>query len=145
MWEFIGRNEHSLDTKGRVIIPARYRPHFENGGFLSKHQEGCLALWTREKFSEQMSTMAARAGTGRSGRNLSRVWASESYEVEVDRQGRMVIPPRLREYADLAGDVLVTGAIDHVELWNPSRYERDVGPSEDILRRGTDGKEDELG
>ncbi len=141
MAEFIGRAEHSLDAKGRVILPARYRHHFVNGGFLSQHEEGCLALWTRDKFSEEMAKMVERAASGRSVRNVARVWAAGSHEVEIDRQGRMAIPGHLREFARLDGDVLVTGAIDHVELWNPSRYDADVGPAELRLQQGLDGEE----
>jgi MraZ protein len=139
--EFIGRAEHSLDGKGRVILPARYRRHFVDGGFLSQHEEGCLALWTREKFSEEMEKMASRASSGRRGRAVARVWAAGSHEVEIDRQGRMAIPSHLREFAALESDVLVTGAIDHVELWNPDRYEQDVVPAEAALREGIDEEE----
>ena len=59
-------------------------------------------------------------------RNLARVWASGSHEVEVDRQGRLAIPAHLRDFAGLGGDVLVHGAIDRVELWDPEAWEQRV-------------------
>ena len=83
--------------------------------------------------------MLERAATGKSDRNLARLWASTSHEVEIDRQGRMAIPLRLREYAGLEGDVLVLGAIDRVELWNRETWDEKVLPEEERLTQGDDG------
>jgi len=136
---FVGRFEHTLDAKGRVILPARFRSTFDQGGFLTKHREGCLALWTPGEFQRQMQTMAERsAAGGRSGRNRARVWASTSTEVEVDRQGRMAVPGYLREFAGLESDVLVHGAIDRVELWSPALWQERVAPDEDWLLEDVD-------
>ena len=99
MARFFGRHEHSLDDKGRVILPAKFRTHFEHGGYLAPEQDGCLSLWTPEQFEVQMDAMMERSTTSRSDRNLVRLWASTSHELEIDRQGRMAIPARLREYA----------------------------------------------
>lgn len=135
---FFGRFEHSLDTKGRVILPAKFRPPFERGGFLSQHLDGCLALWTPDEFDVQMNEMLERARQGSGDRNMARLWASNSSEVEVDRQGRMAIPVHLREYAAFETDVLVLGAIDRVELWQPRRWEEKTGPQADRLAEGFD-------
>ncbi len=145
MWErspvarFFGRFEHSLDDKGRLILPAKFRGPFEHGGYLSEYQDGCLSLWTPEEFELQMETMLEKAGAGRSDRNLARVWASTSHELEIDKQGRMAIPQRLREYAGLVGEVLVLGAIDRVELWNREAWDQKVLPEEERLTQGDDG------
>lgn len=128
---FVGRFEHSLDAKGRVILPAKFRPQFERGGYLSENREGCLALWTPGEFERQMRAMQDRAAGGsRQERNRARVWAASSSEVEVDRQGRMAIPGHLRAFASLEGEVLVHGAIDRVELWNPATWQERVSPTE---------------
>lgn len=139
MARFFGRYEHSLDDKGRVILPSKFRGSFEHGGYLTAYTDGCLSLWTPEQFDQQMETMQERATTGKSDRNLARVWASTSHELEIDRQGRMAIPARLREYAGLEGDVLVLGAIDRVELWNREAWEEKVLPEEERLTQGDDG------
>jgi MraZ protein len=136
---FFGRYEHSLDDKGRIILPSKFRGPFERGGFLTPYQDGCLSLWTPDQFEEQMEAMLERADTGRSNRNMARLWASTSHELEIDRQGRMAIPARLREYAGLVGDVLVLGAIDRVELWNRDSWDEKVLPEEERLTQGDDG------
>ena len=134
MARFIGRFEHSLDAKGRVIVPVKFRPEFEHGGFLSQHSEGCLALWTPDEFDRQLEEMKAKADAGREDRNLARVWASGSSEAEVDKSGRMPIPAYLRNFARLESDVLVVGAIDRIELWSPQVWQEKVAPSEQQLQ-----------
>lgn len=127
---FFGRFEHSLDVKGRVILPAKFRIPFAEGGYLTFFHERCLALWTSEEFERQMVAVHAAAASGQAERNLARVWASGCHEVEVDRQGRMAIPAELRRFAGLTGDVLINGAIDRVELWDPAVWETKVKPAE---------------
>ena len=133
MARFFGRYEHSLDPKGRVILPAKFRAPFDEGGFLTQFHDRCLALWTPDEFEKQMRGMQESQEQGREQRNLARVWASGSAEVDVDRQGRMAIPQHLREFARLDGDVLVIGAIDRVELWSPAEWQAKVEPSEGLL------------
>jgi MraZ protein len=130
---FVGRYEHSLDTKGRVILPAKFRGQFERGGYLTQHTERCVALWTPAEFERQMEVMQQRADEGRADRNRMRIWASNSAEVEIDRQGRMPIPVHLRTFARLDAEVLVHGAIDRVELWNPAEWDARVLPEEHWL------------
>lgn len=130
---FIGRYEHSLDVKGRVILPVKFRPEFDQGGYLSQFGQGCLALWTPEEFDLQLESNQAKAEHGRDERNLVRIWASGSSEVEVDKSGRMPIPAYLRSFAKLESDVLVIGAIDRIELWSPAVWEEKVLPTEQQL------------
>lgn len=138
MARFFGRYEHSLDDKGRVILPAKFRGAFEHGGYLTQFQDGCLSLWAPAEFDVQMESMQTLASGSKSDRNLARLWASTSHEVEVDKQGRMAIPSHLREFAGLDGDVLVHGAIDRVELWNPASWAQKVQPTEQRLTEGDD-------
>jgi MraZ protein len=133
---FFGRYEHSLDDKGRVILPSKFRGSFEHGGYLTQYTDGCLSLWTPEQFDQQMETMQERAATSKQDRNLVRLWASTSHELEIDRQGRMAIPARLRDYAGLESDVLLLGAIDRVELWNRQTWDEKVLPEEERLTQG---------
>ena len=131
MARFFGRYEHSLDEKGRLILPVKFRPPFEHGGFISLFHNGCLALWTPEEFETQMRKMELTQNQSDADRKLARVWAAGTHEVEVDRKsGRMAIPQYLRAKARLEHDVIVNGAIDRVELWNPEIWEERIQPTE---------------
>jgi MraZ protein len=119
-----GSYEHSLDAKGRVILPARLRVHFSQPGFLTPHLEGCLALWRSDDFDAEVSARLAMAETDVVARNQVRDWSADVYETDVDRQGRMLVPPSLRGYADLGLEqpVLIIGMINRVELWALPRW-----------------------
>ena len=130
---FFGRYEHSLDAKGRVILPARFRGHFAAHAYLSQYLDRCLALWTPDEFETQMADRETTQGLGRQERNLARVWAAGSAEVEIDRQGRLPIPAYLREFAGLESAVLVNGALNRIELWRPDEWEQRIRPSEAAL------------
>ena len=131
---FVGRADHSLDAKGRVILPAKWRSSFERGGYLTLNFERCLSLWTPGEFERQLAEMQATFKEGTpEARNFARVWASGSVDVEIDRQGRMGIPAHLREFAGLTSDVQLTGAIDHIELWDPEEWRVRVAPAQSVF------------
>ncbi len=136
MARFFGRYEHSLDPKGRITLPAKFRGSFEHGGYLTQNHERCLALWAPEEFEEQMRKRQATQELGPEQRKLARVWSAGTQEVELDRQGRIAIPQHLREFARLDGEVLVHGAIDRVELWDPAVWAENVQPAERALTDG---------
>jgi MraZ protein len=119
---FVGRHEHSLDVKGRIILPARYRSSFDTLAYISKNTERCLALWTPEAFERKLDEMEALFDRSPEDRAMVRAWSSGSTEVEMDRQGRVAIPSYLREYAHLEDAVLIHGAISHIELWDPEEW-----------------------
>jgi MraZ protein len=135
---FYGQFEHSLDGKGRVILPAKFRGPFERGGYLTAYKDGCLALWTPAQFDVQSQEWLEREKGGREDRLLARMWAASSTELEVDRQGRIVIPQSLREWGQLEGEVLVNGAINRVELWNRAAWSEKVEPQGQRLTEGDD-------
>lgn len=131
--KFFGRYEHSLDPKGRVILPAKFRTHFEAGGYLTQYYEGCLALWAPDEFAIQMAAMEEAQELGRPQRNLARVWASGTQEADVDKQGRLFIAPPLRSFAALESGVLVNGALNRIELWSPERWAAKLTATEQTL------------
>ncbi len=136
MARFFGTFEHTIDEKGRLTLPARFRAPFDQGGYLTQGVDGCLALWAPAEFETQTEAMLTRAARTQADRNLVRLWASSSVDVQLDRQGRILVPARLRSFAGLDEEVLIVGFIDRVELWDPARWQQRVGPEE---RRLTDG------
>jgi MraZ protein len=125
---FFGTYEHSLDDKGRLILPAKIRARLSGAVYLTQHLDNCVAMWTLEQFEKEVAVQQAAAERGQRERNEVRDWAAAVHEVELDRQGRMAIPQQLRAYASLQQEVLVTGAINRVELWSPERW-REKGES----------------
>lgn len=132
---FVGRYEHSLDGKGRIILPARFRSHFESRAFISKHLEGCLAIWTPDGFEEQADQMALLLDGSPLERQQGRAWLSSAHEVDVDKTGRVAIPQYLRTFARLVEGqtVLVTGANNRIELWAPDVWEIQGAPGDASL------------
>ncbi len=134
--KFYGRFEHSLDEKGRITLPARYRNAFSENVYVTQFQGRCLALWPPEEFQKYLATIEVLLERSPADRNLARVMLAGVSQQELDRQGRVAIPRSLLDFARLDGSVLMTGALSHLEVWNPSEWERLVAPSEasyDIL------------
>ena len=131
--KFFGRYEHSLDPKGRVVLPARFRAQFDSRAFLTQYLDGCVALWTPEEFDKRLAEYSQAQTRSSAERNLARVWAAGSQEVEIDRQGRVPLPPYLKNFAHLDRNVLVVGAMERIELWDPEHWELRVRPAEASL------------
>ena len=138
MLGFVGQFQHTLDIKGRLILPAKFRTEFERGGHLSPNTEGCIALWTPGEFARQSEEHLERSRMGDAGdRQKMRYWAANSSDVEFDKQGRFALPGAIREYGQLTGEVLIVGALDHIELWNPLTYAEQVNAAGELFKLGS--------
>ncbi|MFN2606500.1 MAG: division/cell wall cluster transcriptional repressor MraZ [Acidimicrobiales bacterium] len=118
---FLGEHSHSLDAKGRLILPARFREQLEQA-FVTSEVDGCLALWPPARFEERSQEMKAKWRGTAAERNKARAFFAGAQDASPDRQGRVAIPPSLREFAHLAKEVAVTGAFDHVEIWDATTW-----------------------
>lgn len=119
---YLGTYEHSLDPKGRVILPAKFREQLEAGAFLAKSLDGCLALYDAEEFQKVALNMQEQARRGAVERNAVRSFAAGATEATPDRQGRISIPAHLRTFAGLDREVVVTGALTRIEIWDAARW-----------------------
>ena len=119
---FTGEYRHTIDDKGRIAVPARFRGELVGTTFVSRWIDGCLAIFPRGEWDTLAGKVGALALTDASARNFSRFLFSGAFEIELDRQGRAVVPTSLREFAGLNGEAVVVGARDHVELWQPDRW-----------------------
>jgi MraZ protein len=119
---FLGEFEHTIDDKGRVAIPARFREELGERFVLTRGFEQCLQAFPRtmwDDLSEKVNRLPLASAQARS---LRRILFSPAAEVEIDRQGRILIPQGLREYAGLAEEVLITGMNTYFELWSGERW-----------------------
>ncbi len=134
---FLGTHQPRLDDKGRLILPAKFRDELLDGVVITKSQDGCLDIWPRAEFESQTQGFAASPMTPKPTRDFSRVlFASASDEVP-DKQGRVTVPPALRSYAGLDRNVVVIGANNHVEVWEPAAWDGYLAARELAVRAGT--------
>ena len=119
---FTGEYRHAIDEKGRLAVPARFRASLAGGAFVSRWLDACLALFPTSAWDELATKVAGLPISDGGARTFSRFVFSGAFEVELDRQGRFVVPPSLREWARLSGEAVVVGGRDHVEIWAPDRW-----------------------
>jgi MraZ protein len=140
---FLGEYQHSLDTKGRVILPARHRDQLAEGAYVTKGRGGCLSVYTAEEFERVASEMRELSRHGATQLNAARTFFSGAQEITPDRQGRVALPQNLREYAGLSREVVVAGVFSRIEIWDRDRWlelgragEQALTDSDDLLEFG---------
>jgi len=138
---FRGPYEHTLDERGRLALPARYRHEFTDGVVLTLGPEGCIEVYTPAGFHGMSDLVASEPATTLEGRRARRRFDAQSWDTELDRQGRILIPAKFRQWAALEGAVLIAGRRECLEIWNPQRWERELqaaaaGPSTGQEQRG---------
>jgi MraZ protein len=137
---FLGEYQHSLDAKGRVILPARFRDQLEGGAVMAKSLDGCLAVYPVEEFQRVAANLQEARARGATERQAARSYFSGAVEITPDKQGRVAIPGHLRSYAQLEREITVAGNFDHVEIWNHETFmQRDqVGSASIVGGEGID-------
>jgi len=122
-----------LDDKGRLTLPAKYREHFADGVVVTRVQEGCLAVYDVETFDSLDARFEARATSEADVRAYQRWLNSGSHDDVPDRQGRISLPAPLRAFAALDHDVVVLGAGDRVEVWEPERWQQQSAQLDEVF------------
>ena len=119
-----GEFRHALDDRGRVAVPVRFRPRLAQGATLARWLDGCLAIFPADTWEELAAKIQGLPTTNAAARQFGRFMSSGAVEVELDRQGRVLVPSYLREYAGLTGsEVVVVGALNRLEIWAPTRWQ----------------------
>ena len=112
-----------LDDKGRLFLPTKFRDQLSEGLVVTRGQERCLTVWPQPAF-EQLARKAQEAPvTDRAVRDYTRLLFSGASDDQPDKQGRLTIPPMLREYAALTRDVIVIGVVNRLEIWDAARWQ----------------------
>lgn len=114
---FLGEYELRIDHKGRVAIPARFREAFRDGLVLSRGFDKCLIVYTMVEWQEVAARLVALPLTQIKPRRITRFTFSGAFDLELDRQGRVILPPALRGYAEISDEVIIAGAYSHLQIW----------------------------
>ena len=120
---FSGEYHHSLDTKGRLIVPAKFREILGSRFWIGKGFDQCLQIYDEEDWEAFSNSLKALPKNSDKARKLVRYFMSGTVEVEIDKQGRILLPQVLRDRAGLDKDITLLGVGDHIEIWDTNTYE----------------------
>lgn len=129
MAELLGQHRYQVDAKGRIALPSRFRDAFKDGIYLTLGQDRCLYAFPREEFQRQAGEVRARPLSAQGARDYRRMFFGNAERAELDKQGRLTIPQRLRARVGVEQDVVVVGVYDHLQIWSGpiwDAYEADV-------------------
>ncbi len=115
---FIGEHAHSIDEKGRLQIPSRFRSAFAPGAVVTRGLDGCLFIYTLtewQKLAEKLQNMPLSQSDAR---KFSRLMLAGAVDVQLDKQGRVILPSYLRQFAGLKSSVVVAGLYNRLEVWD---------------------------
>ena len=119
---FTGEYRHAIDDKGRLAVPSRFRAQLADGLVIARWMDSCLGVFPMAAWEELAAKVASLPVTDPNARLLQRQLFAGAFETEPDRQGRVLVPAGLREYAGLEAEALVLGSRDHAEIWGPGRW-----------------------
>ena len=119
---FMSEYNHTLDTKGRLIIPAKFREVLGEEFVISKGMDGCLFVYANDDWNAFEQKLTSLPLINKEARQFARFFLAGAATVEVDKQGRILIPPVLREFADLQKDVVSVGVLNRIEIWSKDNW-----------------------
>ena len=123
---FLGQYSHTVDDKGRVTLPAKFRDDFTAGCMITRGWDGCLMIYTPEAFSQLVAKAGYPSPTEPESRNLLRLLFSGANDAKLDKLGRLNIPSVLRDYAGLEDEVVLAGVGHWIEIWNSLDWARQL-------------------
>ena len=130
---FTGTYRHTIDAKGRLIVPSKLRDELESDKVtLTVWTENCISMWSGAHWDRLQQALLEQQRSNREARAAIRQLTSRAFTETVDKQGRIGIPQDLREYAGIDREVVVIGALDHGEIWSPDRWR----PEEEKVAEG---------
>ena len=119
---FMGEYNHIIDAKGRLIIPAKFRELLGEEFVLTKGLDGCLFIYPMDEWNAFEEKLRALPLTNKNARTFSRFFVAGATSCELDKQGRILVPATLREFAGLEKDVVLTGNINRIEIWSKEKW-----------------------
>lgn len=119
---FIGEYAHTIDEKGRMAIPAKMRGKLLDGAVVTRGLDNCLFVYTKEEWQKLAEKLATLPLTNANSRAFSRLMLAGAMDVEFDKQGRILLPAYLRDFANLKNKAVVAGLYSRIEIWNESAW-----------------------
>ena len=120
---FFGTYTPRLDDKGRIFLPAKFRDELAEGLVVTRGQERCLYVWSMEEFTKLTERLRDTSVTNKSARDYVRMFFAGASDETPDKQGRITVPPMLRDYASLERDCIVIGAMNRIEIWDAASWQ----------------------
>jgi len=138
---FTGEYRHTVDDKGRIAVPSKFRAQLDDGAVVSRWLDACLAIHTKSGWDALAEKVAHLPISDAGSRLFQRYVFAGAFEADLDRQGRVVVPAYLREWAGLAGEAVIVGSRDHAEIWAPAKWDdyRQALENPDQLAQALDG------
>lgn len=118
---FMGTYDHSIDAKGRVIVPAKFREELGDSFVVTLGLDGCLFVYPQEDWEDFVKQLRELPGS-KEARKLQRYFMAGAASCELDKQGRTLIPATLREFAQMKKEVVLTGMADRIEIWSKEKW-----------------------
>ncbi len=120
---FMGEYNHTIDTKGRLIVPSKFREQLGDEFVVTKGMDGCLFVYANEDWSAFEQKLTSLPLINKEARKFARFFLAGAAQVEVDKQGRILLPANLREFAGLEKDVVLVGVGSRIEIWSRENWE----------------------
>lgn len=119
---YTGEYNHTIDNKGRMIVPAKFREALGDSFMITRGVDHCLTIYDMNEWNEYIAKLRALPGS-KEAMTMIRFIVAGAIEAEVDKQGRILVPAKLREWAGLDKDVVLAGMIGHIEVWDKSKWD----------------------
>ena len=129
---FLGTYQHSLDNKGRIIVPSRFRDNLADGGFVLRGFDRCLMIMTTAYFESMYQRINSMNLADPATRALRRLLLANAYSITPDKVGRVNLPQDLRDFATIDGDTVVVGQGEYFELWTPEQWKAQQDSLDDL-------------
>ena len=120
---FIGEYNYSVDSKGRVAIPAKFRANLASGCVVTRGLDDCLFVYPKDEWEKLATRLSNLPISQKNSRAFGRLMLAGAMELEIDKQGRVVLPKYLREYAGMKNKAVIAGLYNRLEIWSQSKWE----------------------
>lgn len=124
LFMFIGEYKHSIDDKGRIAVPVKFRKIITKGAVITRGLDNCLFLYTKEEWKKLADKLVALPISKSNTRAFSRLMLAGAMDVELDKQGRAIVPEYLRKYAGLGKKAVIAGLYNRLEIWDEDKWEQ---------------------